>query len=369
MPTLTRLSLMLLVLTFAPTLLGLAALSAQTSPTFEGLVEVSEVLIDVLATDENGEAVLGLGKDDFVLEEGGRPVDITGVDYYSTRYTSASTAEGETGNTEASDGEIPSSRYLILFFHDTTLRHELSPRSIRQQLEAGRKSQEWVETGLKGSDWVAVVSFDYSLKVHQDFTQDRDTLLFAIEMAISRQHPDKHSPRRRAAPSGTPSVLRRLPKGKQLRRESRSIYDAMRVLGESTGPIVGRKNLLLFTFGIDPQVPFSRSRNSREYLKMEMVLNDRNVAVYPIHLGGRGVGQSGGYFLSELAEDTGGVYYENIKDYSVPLEAIGNANHGYYVLSYSSEHPAGEIGYERVEVKALREGIEVRARKGYRYGL
>lgn len=332
---------------------------AQDSPTFEGLVEVSEVLIDVLATDEDGGAVLGLDKEDFVVEEDGRPVVLTDVSHYSTRYTDEVLRRGE----------VPSSRYLILFFHDTILRHNLSPRSIRQQLEAGRQSQAWLESGLEGSDWVAVVSYDYRLKVHQDFTQDRDAILFAVEMAISRKDPEKYAPRRRLSPSGTPSVLRRLPKGKQLRRETRNIFDALAALGDSTGPIVGRKNLLLFTFGFDPQVPFSRARNSHDSVQMEVVLNDRNVAVYPIHLGGRGVGQPSSEFLSELAEDTGGVYYENIRDYSAPLEAVGSENHGYYVLSYQSEHPAGEIGYERVEVKVLRENVQVRARGGYRYGL
>ena len=51
------------------------------------------------------------------------------------------------------------------------------------------------------------------------------------------------------------------------------------------------------------------------------------------------------------------------------LRDIGGDNYAYYVLSYQSEHPAGEIGYQRVEVKARDESVQVRARKGYRYGL
>ena len=40
---------------------------------FEGLIEVSEVLLDVVATDLHGQFVAGLGKDDFIVEEDGLP--------------------------------------------------------------------------------------------------------------------------------------------------------------------------------------------------------------------------------------------------------------------------------------------------------
>lgn len=335
---------------------AVAAAEPSETPTFEGLVEVSEVLIDVLATDADGQVVLGLDKDDFIVEEDGRPVELTSVSYYTTRY----------GDAGAEAGEVPSSRYLVLFFHDTIMRRNFDVRDLRQQLKAGRETQDWVEQALSGSDWVAVVSYDYKLKVHQDFTQDREAIVFAVEQAITRRDPERDAPRRRPAPSGAPSILRQLPEGKALYRETRNVYDALRLLAESTGYIVGRKNLLLFTFGFDPQTSL---RLKRDYDAMAVAVNDHNVAVYPIHLGGIGVGQPYGVFLRDLAAETGGVYYENFRRFAGPLETIGDENYGYYVLSYQSEHPAGEIGYERVEVRARDEGIRIRARRGYRYGL
>lgn len=56
------------------------------APGFRDLIEVSEVLVDVIATDAEGEVVLGLGKDDFVIEEDGEAVEITGASFYATRY-------------------------------------------------------------------------------------------------------------------------------------------------------------------------------------------------------------------------------------------------------------------------------------------
>ena len=55
--------------------------TAQEDPAagFEGMIEVSEVLLDVLAVDRSGKIVTGLGKDDFIVEENGEPIEITGV--------------------------------------------------------------------------------------------------------------------------------------------------------------------------------------------------------------------------------------------------------------------------------------------------
>ncbi len=72
---------------FAPPYDPLRALPAEEPALeFEGLIEVSEVLLDVAATDVYGESVTGLDTDDFVVEEDGKPVRLTSVSYYTTRY-------------------------------------------------------------------------------------------------------------------------------------------------------------------------------------------------------------------------------------------------------------------------------------------
>ena len=51
-----------------------------------------------------------------------------------------------------------------------------------------------------------------------------------------------------------------------------------------------------------------------------------------------------------------------------PLKEISKENSGYYLLSYQSEHPASEAGFQKVKVRAKDGAVKVRARKGYRYG-
>ncbi len=52
-----------------------------------------------------------------------------------------------------------------------------------------------------------------------------------------------------------------------------------------------------------------------------------------------------------------------------PLEQITAANTGYYLITYRSPRKAGEIGYQRVEVRSADPEIRILARRGYRFGL
>ncbi len=161
-----------------------------------------------------------------------------------------------------------------------------------------------------------------------------------------------------------------MPKGNDLSRETETVYGALEVVAEACAYLVGRKNLLLFTIGFGEERRFGEAEaDPRYYPQLETALNDHNVAVYPIDLSPAGRGTRQTDFLTRLAEDTGGAYHEDFYGFINPLRDIGGDNYAYYVLSYQSERPAGEIGYQRVEVKARDQSVQVRARKGYRYGL
>ncbi len=343
-----------------------AVFAQEPSAEFEGLVEVTEVLLDVLAVDKSGDAVRGLGKDDFIVEEDGKPVDITGVSFYTTRYDAG-------GEVVVEDGDIPSSRYFIFFFHDQLrTTSSIGNRLVRQQLDASRQSQRWVEEQMLPSDWVAVVSYDVKLKVQLDYSQDRYQILEAIDNAARNRDPEKNVGRqgRRLPPSGAPSLLRHLPQGKELRKETKRIYDGIRLVADASAYIVGRKNMLMFTIGFGefrPGNPFPTG-DPRYYPQMEQALNDANVAVYTIDLTPTEFDHAQRSFMSELATDTGGYYYGTFLNFITPLQEIAAENVGYYVLSYQSEHPASESGYQEVKVKTRDKKIKVRARKGYLYG-
>ncbi len=345
-------------------LAALPAAAQEPADTFTGMVEVTEVLLDVLATDKSGQIITGLGKDDFVVTENGDPVELTGVSYYTTRY-------GPGGAINVADGEVPSSRYFIFFFHDMRRLGPEATRLVRQQLDASRKSQEWVEEHMLPSDWVAVASYDVKLKVQLDFSQDREQILQAIEDGARSKDPEKNVGRhgRRLPPAGAPSLLRHLPQGKELRKETERIEDGVRLLADASAFIVGRKNMLMFTIGFGEFRGFGiPTGDPRYYPPMEEALNDANVAVYTIDLTPVNFEHAQRDFMSQLATDTGGYYYGTFVNFITPLREIAAENVGYYVLSYQSEHPADKSGYQEVKVKAVDRSVKVRARKGYLYG-
>ncbi len=324
---------------------------------FEGLIEVSEVLLDVLATDSEGKVIAGLGRDDFLVEENGEPVELTGVSYYSTRY----------GEEPVVDGEPPASRHFVFFFHNQWQMSYYGADLMRQQMRAGIESRRWLDEEMLPSDWVAVVSYGKgNLRVHQDFTQDREALERAFrDGALGKKPAPRRSPATREL-----AIFRRLPRGRELRARATNVYQALGLVAEACGYVVGRKNLLMFTIGFGKEQRFGEAEPDPEhYPQLETALNDHNVAVYPIDTSPAGRGTRQTEFMTRLAEDTGGTYFEDFVGFIRPLRDIGGDNYAYYVLSYQSEHPAGEIGYQRVEVRARDESVQVRTRKGYRYGL
>ncbi len=344
------------------TCLGAAATAAQPDRSFGDTVVVSEVLLDVLVTDKEGNVVVGLDADDFVIKENGNPVDVTHVSFYSTRYAPDHLTDGAVQ-------EIPASRYFVLYFHDQRFAAAGHHQLLRRQLDAGRYSRRWVENEMKASDWVAVVGYGAKLQVHQDFTQNRVDIMKAIEAASTGKNANPDW-RRDEIPPGQPSLLRYLPEGKKLRKETKRMYDGIRLVAEATGHIVGRKNLLLFSTGFGEISPggLTTRPDERYYPDMEQALNDNNVAVYPIDLTPIGTDHLQSAFLNVLASDTGGYYYQNFVNFDTPLRRIADENTGYYLISYRAEHPSGKEGYQEIKVETRQKGVNVRSQKGYRYG-
>lgn len=343
-----------------------APLSAQEDadqgparPQFEGRMEVSEVLLDVLVTDRSGNVVMGLDEDDFVVEEDGRPVEIQSIAFYSNRHFL-----GGLGDTDEPPGvsrnELPEERYFVLFFYRPPLHAAgVDRRHFLRLSEAGRRCFEWTVRELLPNDYVAVVAYGTQLELYHEFTRDRQRLSDAIHRAALGKPPTEKWTSRTETPH--PEInLAALPEGEELRKQTEeSVQDALRVLAEALGGIQGRKNLIVF--GAD--LPRERSKEWMEgYPPMVEALNTHNVAAYTI-----GVADGLQRSLLRLAQDTGGEYTYRFSSFIDPLRRIAQENSGYYLLSYRSRHPEGERGYQEVAVRTTNEGFEVRSRSGYRY--
>ena len=353
-------------------------LAAQEEPTtgFAGELDVTEVQMDVLVTDPNGNVVLGLTADDFIITEGNNEIPVTSASFYSNRRFLESSMLAQQLGVE--QNVVPSDRYFILFFHDVT---QIVPALNAPQLDAARRIKDWVQSELLLNDRVAVVSYDVKLKVHLDFTTNRQKIMEAVDDAVTRKDPGTHWPSRQEETTG-PSLLANLPKGKDLRKQTTRVYDGIRLLADATSDIVGRKNMIMFSIGFDPaNRAFTTSTETlgmwtpdvRYWPPMIESLNNENVAVYAIDLisstrSGTIQDRIANQGLSLLADDTGGQYYFHYNTFDTPLKHVADDNNGYYLLSYSAEHKSGSSGYQRVEVRTKNPQLKVRARTGYRYG-
>jgi len=361
----------LLTLLFAAFLLSIAvptASPAQTQPNteFEGLIEVTEVLLDVLVTDKKGNVIVGLGPEDFIVEEDGEEVEVTGATFYSNREFLEGASEAELAGVDPED--VPVDRYFILLIHDQ--RQDYAPL-LSQQLDMARYAKRWAKRELLANDWVAVASYDVKLKIHQDFTRDADAVVRGIENAALGKDPGAWPSRRDDAGAGTPSLLDHLPSGDELRDDTWNVYHGFRLLAEASGHVRARKNLLFFSIGFgEVNEAGFWDEDKRYYPPMVEALNDNNVAVYTIDMlptseGGNILGRSLNDSLSKLADDTGGRFYRQFVNFLAPLERVTDDNNGYYLLSFNSQHPAGGDDYRRVEVETRNPEFRVRARQGY----
>ena len=354
-------------------LLSLALVSglvAQEEPVerFEEELEVTEVLLDVLVTDSKDRVIVGLGPGDFLVLEDGEPVNITSLTFYSSRRLMGSREQLEQAGLKVD--EVPEDRYYILFFQDQSSASHDSPGLMNRQLRAGHDARKWIRSEMLPRDWVTVVSYKRKLRVHQDFTRNQKALDRAVSEAVQGKDPGGNWPSRQPAESEKGvSLLPALPVGKELRRQTTTVYEGMEVLARAAGQIRGRKILMFFGIGVGEVGSFGLwDPDPRYYFPMVRTLNDNNVVVYALDVTPLGTRHALERSLERLANETGGDYHHFSTGFLAPMRQIADTNSGYYLLSYQSRHSAGETGYQKVRVGVRNKQLKVRARQGYLYG-
>ena len=352
--------------------IGALPLTAQTEDkpetTIKERLEVTEVLLDVVVTDGSGNIIIGLQPEDFVIQDAQRQVPAKTAVFYSNRQFVQSGISAERLGVSAD--EIVADRYFIFFFHDQRFE---DPELTANILDAIRWSKNWVRHESLANDWVAILSYDATLKVHQDFTNNKEDLLKGLDSAAKAASPSNTWPSRIEETDGA-SLRAGLPQGKDLRKQTRRIFSALDLVAEAAGPIVGRKNLLLFSVGLgQARTNLNYTPDVRYFPAMMESLNDNNVAVYAISWVRNSAFETEeqaalSNSLSALSADTGGRFFGNFVNFKEPLQIINEDNNGYYLLSYDAEYVAGEEGFREVDVQVQNPDFVVRARKGYKLG-
>lgn len=340
----------------------------EPQPEFAEEIEVSEVLLDVLVTDRQGRVIVGLGADDFIVEEDGAAVDLTSVTFYSSRELLESTEP--LAQQHRSIDEIPQERYFILFFQQQRRSAAEVPGLLSRQMEAGRDVSAWLADELQVRDFAAVALFESRLEIVQDFTNSVADLQEALTIAVKGQGSRRNWPSRQPeAGAGAPSLLRHLPTGRDLGKATGDTYEALQVLARAAGQVQGRKILVFFGRGVGEMNSFGVwEPDSRFFGPTVETLNDNNVALYPLSVMPMGSRHTLEDSLSALANETGGTYHRQFTSFTTPLSMISSENGGYYLLSYRTRREKGTSGFQQVKVRLRNPELTVRARRGYRFG-
>lgn len=288
------------------------ALCAAAAPLAQAQAQIPEAtiraevpLVNIIfsALERNNRPVPGLKAEDFLVFEDRKPQEIQ---YFSQL-------------TEGSD--VPLTIALLI---DTS-------GSVRTKLDDEKQTAaEFLRSILrKSKDEALIIQFDSEVRLVQDYTDDIDRLVRALD----------------GLEAGN----------------STSLYDAIYLaVEEKLKGEVGRKVIVAITDGDD-----TASRLKKEEAIETAQRN--NVLIYGIGVRSREFGANFGV-LKRFAEETGGGFFSphaTMAEIQAAFKAIGEELKGQYSLAYTPENKANDGTFRTVEIRCKTKGVRIRARRGY----
>lgn len=372
---------------------GVPQQAAQQPPTFQ--LEVEFIEVDAIVTNEGGEFVRDLKKEDFVILEDGKPQTtavFAMVNLPIQRFDPR--AAGPTFEPDVKSNERPfDGRAYVMLIDDY---HTAPLRSGRLKAAA----RQFIEQHLGPNDLMAVVHTFAPRDANQEFTNNKRLLIAAVDRTIGDKLPpatitrtDQYYKNKEMEIDENPTD----PEARQRASNARSSMRTLRAIADWFGAIRGRRKAILFVSeGIDYDI-----RDIINDINAAGVLDETrdaisaamraNVSIYGIDPRGLtgsgddditvsdypdnnkyGVGrklfetelQMSQDSLRTISDETGGFATVNLNNLGTSFERIVADQSSYYVLAYAPTiKPDGK--FHRVEVRVNRPGLTVRARRGY----
>jgi VWFA-related protein len=305
------------------------------------------VRVDVTVTTHKGEPATELTRDDFVLEEDGRPQAIDSFQFVRSDGQPTDDRELEIRSpTHAAAEAARDDVRTFLIFWDEYHIGQFAP-AIR-----GREAlMEFVRTAFGPTDLVGIMD---QLTTVDSIRFTRDRLALAEQVRALRGRFGVYIPARSAIEEGHmkyPNDMVRL------RNEvtMTALASAAAFLGNFRE---GRKTLLFVSQGIPTYV----NGNPNLYEDIVRTANTNNTAIYTLDPGAE-VGRRPDSLLG-LAYDTGGRPFVGTNRPAVMMPQMVRDASAYYLLGYSSPAPF-DGKFHKIKVEVRKNGYEVRARSGY----
>ena len=397
-----------------------AAAQQPPAPSATFQVEVNFVDIDAVVTDERGNFVAGLTKDDFELLDEGKPQEISAfslVDIPLPAAVASSRAAAAAVSDVKSNAQPISGRLYVIVLDDLNV----APLRTKVVVNAAR---QLIERHFGPNDMAAITYTSGRTDGAQEFTSERAALLAAIDKFQGRklrstvlekadQYFQQHLKELEANSSSDPdagpptsgtvrgpigySNVTTDPDDFERGHRAQQVLGSLKRLAELMGGVRGRrKAIVMFSEGID--YPIYDIFGSQAATSVVMATRDAiaaaargNVSFFAVdprglvgmtsesielnyaadpHLGFDAKGLLADMYLSQdslrtLADETGGYAAVNSNNVSNALNRIVKLNSTYYVLGYYPKDARRDGRFHKIEVRAKRPGLRVSARKGY----
>jgi VWFA-related protein len=354
------------------------------------------VQIDAAVTDKNGNAIKGLTKENFQIQEEGKPQSASALDYFDVeKIETAEKADAEPITIDlktANDPEklrpiVRQHRMIVLFFDLTSM----APQDLLRSTDAAMK---FVKEQMTPADLIAVVSFGTQFRINVDFTNNKEAVEAAVNVVA---HPGKESQLAGLASSASDTVTEDNMAAFTADDTEFNIFNteyklyAVEALASLLGGIPGKKAVMEFTGGITQ----TGEENRSAVQAATDAANKNDVSFYQVDTRGLVTDTPGGDVstgassgaasfsgatvfqqtqsrqssrdtLSTLAQDTGGRMFTDVNNFSQVFKQVQDDTTGYYLLSYYSTNSKRDGRYRGVSVKLVNvPGGHIKHRQGY----
>jgi VWFA-related protein len=373
-----------------------AATLQEVPPTFR--VESNLVVVDVTVRDRRGSLVTDLRREDFVVYEDNVKQEIATFSLENIptalRETTAEEKPGPpaspepapvnlsaTPRTEWKPEDLENKRLIVLFFDLSSLTTEDLTRSIAA-------ARDFVTSKSTPHDLVAIASYSSTLRLAQNLTNDRDTLLKTLDQLEPTEAGD--APEENLGDADT-SGDTYVPDDVQFNifNTDRRL-SALETLAKAFREFPERKSLIYFSSGMST----TGVENQSQIRSTVDKANQSNMSIYTVDSrglmalppgGDASKGSPGGQALfsgnavtrqldnqsdsqetlTTLAHDTGGVAFQDTNDLAPVFTKVQSETRSYYVLGYYPSNTKEDGRFRKIRVEVSRPQLRVQSRPGY----
>jgi VWFA-related protein len=364
----------------------------------------NEVEVDVRVYDKSGKPVTDLKQSDFrVTEDGVQQAisnfsleDVEKLAQFTGGIDKSQVIDLEKLPPEVNAEQVLQDHRLMVFFFDLS---SMQPDELMRALKA---SSDFVTNRMTLADLVAVVTYSSSLRVTQDFTNNRDSIKKALRAILVGEESSSLAATGTTGEAGGTDA-----NGMEIVTQDVSdaftpdetefnIFNtdeklaAVESLANMLRGVPGRKNVIHFSSGITK----TGQENEATLRAATDAANQADVSLYTMDARGLAALPPGGdasasspsatalysgsavasqisslqgsrETLATLATDTGGRTFYDLNDFTPAFEEVQKENSSYYLIGYSPSNTRSDGRFRHIRVEVSRPGLKVQARPGY----